>query len=45
VFLERFGGGELLLILGRQALWAAVKLAAAQGLVAIATRRVVTQGG
>jgi ABC-2 type transport system permease protein len=45
VFLERLTGMDLAAALARQAFWAACLLLAAQGLVAIATRRVVTQGG
>jgi ABC-2 type transport system permease protein len=45
VFLERFQGAALLGALGQQALWAAVMLGGAQMMVALATRRVITQGG
>ncbi len=45
VFLERVTGWALMGALGQQALWAALLLGAAQGLVVIATRRVVVQGG
>jgi ABC-2 type transport system permease protein len=45
VFMERLAGTELLLVLGRQALWAGLMLLAAQAVVVIATRRLVAQGG
>ncbi|MGH2355685.1 MAG: ABC transporter permease [Chloroflexota bacterium] len=45
VFLERLSPVELVGTLALQALWAVILLAAAQALVAVATRRVVTQGG
>ena len=45
IFLERLAGADLVAALGRQALWAAVMLLLAQGLVNVATRRLVTQGG
>ena len=45
LFLERYAGAELFAALAVQLLWAGVMLAAAQGMVAFATRHVVTQGG
>jgi ABC-2 type transport system permease protein len=45
VFLERLDAAGTARALGSQIIWAAVMLAATQLLVAVATRRVVTQGG
>jgi ABC-2 type transport system permease protein len=45
VFLERLGGAALAGALLLQAAWAVALLGAAQGLIALATRRVVIQGG
>ena len=45
VFLERLDGAALAGALLLQALWAVVLLGAAQGLISLATRRVVIQGG
>ncbi|MBI3973615.1 MAG: ABC-2 family transporter protein [Chloroflexi bacterium] len=45
VFLERLDGADLAGALGLQAFWAVAFLLAAQVVVVLATRRVVTQGG
>jgi ABC-2 type transport system permease protein len=45
VFLERAEGGEVALLLARQAFWAAAFVAAALLLFQVATRKVVVQGG
>lgn len=45
IFLERVGGPALAATLLQQALWAAAMLGAARALLALAMRRVVTQGG
>jgi ABC-2 type transport system permease protein len=45
VFLERLNGAALAGALLLQAFWAVALLGAAQALVALATRRVVIQGG
>jgi ABC-2 type transport system permease protein len=45
VWLERFSAQDLLAALGTQLAWALALLAAAQLVVNLATRRVVTQGG
>jgi ABC-2 type transport system permease protein len=45
VFLERLTGWALAAALAQQAGWAVVMLGAGQGLVSLATRRVVVQGG
>ncbi|HVG96076.1 MAG TPA: ABC-2 family transporter protein [Chloroflexota bacterium] len=45
VFLERLNGAALAGALLLQAFWALALLGAAQGLIALATRRVVVQGG
>jgi ABC-2 type transport system permease protein len=45
VFLERLNGGDLAVAIAGQLAWAAVMLGAAQWLVTVATRRVITQGG
>ncbi len=45
VFMERLGPSALVGALALQAFWACVLLGAAQGVVGLATRRVVVQGG
>jgi ABC-2 type transport system permease protein len=45
LFLEHLAPTQALGAMAFQALWAVAMLAAAQGLVSAATRRVVTQGG
>lgn len=45
IFLERLTGWALAAALAQQAGWAAIMLGAGQGLVLLATRRVVVQGG
>ena len=45
VFLERISGADALAALGVQLSWCVLMLAAAQWLVVVATRRVVSQGG
>jgi ABC-2 type transport system permease protein len=45
IFLERFSSYGVLAALAHQAVWSLVLLGACQWLVAVATRRVVTQGG
>ncbi|MDQ3702216.1 MAG: ABC-2 family transporter protein [Chloroflexota bacterium] len=45
IFMERVTGWQLVAALGLQAMWAILLIAAAQGLVVVATRRVVVQGG
>ena len=45
VFLQKYHGPALLAVLGRQLLWAVALLALGRWLMALATRRLVVQGG
>ena len=45
IWLGKHAGTDLLMALGFQVMWAVVLLAACQGVLGLATRKVVVQGG